>query len=100
VHRQNFQQIKQSEGEPLTHYVARLRSQATLCDFHITCSRQGCGSLESYTKDMIATQMISGVLNKEHQSKVLANATTCKTFQEKYDMLIGLETTDNRQLDQ
>jgi hypothetical protein len=49
---------------------------------------------------MIATQMISGVLNKEHQSKVLANATTCKTFQEKYDMLIGLETTDNRQLDQ
>jgi len=46
----------------------------------ITCSNAGCNSHESYMEDMISTQMIAGLYNKEHQSKVLTAAPTCKTF--------------------
>ena len=35
VHRQEFQVIKQEEGQPITNYQAKLKSQAKLCDFDI-----------------------------------------------------------------
>jgi len=38
--------------------------------------------------------MIAGPYNKEHQSKVLIAAPTCKTFQQQFDFLNGLEATD------
>jgi len=56
VHRQNFHKIRQSEGEPLTQYVAKLRSQTVMCGFAITCSNAGYNSHESYMEDMISTK--------------------------------------------
>ena len=94
VHRQKFHSLHQSPGEPITRYLARLRAQVALCEFRVTCSAGECAAPVSYAEDMIAGQMIAGLANIEHQSKILAEATTLVSLQAKYDRLISLETTD------
>ena len=73
VHRQTFQSIRQKEGEPVTHFLARLRSQADFCEFSVKCSNTpDCGRQISYAEDMISGQLIAGLINNEHQSRLLA----------------------------
>ena len=95
VHRQTFHAMKQSEGEAITHFLARLRSQANFCNFIVQCPNTAmCTQKVSYAEDMIAGQMIAGLTNTEHQGKVLAQAATLTTLQQKFDLLVSLETTD------
>ena len=95
VHRQTFHSMRQSEGEAITHYLARLRAQANFCNFSVQCpNTPTCPQKVSYAEDMISSQMIAGLVNNEHQTKVLAQAATLITLQQKFDLLISLETTD------
>ena len=41
VHRLTFVKIRQSQNEPVTHFVARLKAQAALCDFTVECPSAG-----------------------------------------------------------
>ena len=43
---------------------------------------------------MAAGQMIAGLVNMEHQNRVLAEAATLTTLEQKFQRLISLETTD------
>ena len=95
VHRQRFTRITQVDGESVNKFVARLKAQATLCDFKVRCNNPDCGRDVSYSEEMVSHQMVSGLSNAQHQSKILAEAATISTFQEKFDKLISLETTDN-----
>ena len=95
VHRQTFHAMKQSEGESITHFLARLRAQANFCNFIVQCSNATiCTQKVSYAEDMISGQMIAGLVNTEHQGKVLAQVATLTTLQQKFDLLVSLETTD------
>ena len=49
VHRKHFGKVKQGDGESVTHYVARLKSQASLCGFTVECS---CHQRVSYAEEM------------------------------------------------
>eukprot|EP00112_Aurelia_sp_Birch-Aquarium-sp1_P005669 Seg1645.4 transcript_id=Seg1645.4/GoldUCD/mRNA.D3Y31 product="putative serine/threonine-protein kinase" protein_id=Seg1645.4/GoldUCD/D3Y31 len=88
------QDFRQSPGESITRYLARLRAQATLCDFRVPCTNDACVTDVSYAEDMISGQMIAGLANVEHQCKILAEATTLPTLKAKFDKLVSLETTD------
>ena len=92
VHRQKFQAIKQEEGQNVTSYLAKLKSQAKLCDFNMECS--GCNQPVSYSTNMVSGQLIAGLHNTDHQARVLAEAATLTTLQSKFDRLVSLETTD------
>ena len=95
VLRQTLHAMKQSEGKAITHFLARLRSQANFCNFIVQCSNTAmCMQKVSYAEDMIAGQMIAGLINTEHQGKLLAPEATLMTFQQKFDLLVSLETTD------
>ena len=94
VHRQHFFKMLQADGESITHFVSRLRSQASLCEFKVTCQSSTCQCLVSYADEMVSNQMISGLHNPEHQTRLLAEASSLKSFQDKFDKLISLETTD------
>lgn len=91
VHRVNFGKITQSDGESITHFVARLNAQAALCSFTITCS---CEAKVSFAEDMVAQQLVAGLRDQEHQAKVLSEATTLTTLQSKITRLQSLETTE------
>ena len=93
VHRQKFHSLHQSPGESITRFLARLHSQAALCEFRVICPSQTCTTSVSYAENMIAGQMIAGLANVAHQAKILAEATTLTTLKAKYDRLASLETT-------
>ena len=90
VHRVNFGKLKQSEGESITHYVARLKAQAALCEFNVDCS---CALKVSFAEDMVSQQMVAGLSISEHQAKILSEATTLTTLQSKVVRLQSLEAT-------
>ena len=95
VYRQKFHAMRQGEGESITHFLARLRSLARFCDYTITCPNEhGCGRKINYASDMVAGQMVAGLANVEHQCKILSEATTLTTLEEKFNRLVSLETTD------
>ena len=106
VHRQHFVKMVQAEGELLTHFIARLRSQAALCGFIVMYPPLNENSAASstppvtpsiavsYAEEMVSNQMISGLRNPEHQTRLLADVASLQSFQSKFDKLMSLEMTD------
>lgn len=94
VHRMNFGKLSQSEKETITHYVARLKAKAALCDFNVVCTVTDPPTPVSYADQMIAQQMIAGLRNQQHQSKILSEASILPTLLSKIERLQSLETTE------
>ena len=103
VHRTQFVHCKQKQGECLNSYHGRLKAESKLCDFRIpapaTCSENTCtcpnhGMQISYQDDMVATQLVAGLYNSEHQAKVLSESATLVTLEDKLKRLAVLETSD------
>ena len=90
VHRWQFTLKSQEVGESITRYVGRLKAQAALCNFVVTC---GCNRSVSYAEAMISQQMVAGLSNSEHQSKVMSEAQDLPDLKTKVDRLVSLETT-------
>ena len=93
VHQMNFHMMSQDEGEPITRFVARLKSQAFLCRFSVQCSCDPATTV-SYADQMVAQRLIAGLRNVDHQRKVLAEAGTLTTLDAKVKRLQLLETTE------
>ena len=91
VHRWHFDQLHQEDGETITRYVGRLNAQAVLCNFTVKC---GCASEVSYADEMISQRLIAGLINPDHQSKILAEAQDLTDLKSKVARLMSLETTD------
>lgn len=91
VHRMNFGKLTQSAGESVTKFAARLKSQSLLCDFNVECT---CHQKVSFAEEMVSQKLLAGIRNQEHQSRILGEATTLTTLQQKIDRLISLETTE------
>lgn len=95
VHRQSFHSMAQNEGESITHFLSRLRGQAKFCEFNVKCpNEQTCGQQVDYSEDMVVGQMIAGLANLEHQSRLLAEAASLVSLEQKFNRLVCLETTD------
>ena len=89
----NFHKMVQEEGETITHFVARLKSQAFLCKFEAVCSCNPTTKV-SYADKMVAQRLVAGLRNIDHHRKILAEASTLKTLEEKIKRLQLLETTE------
>ena len=94
MHRQCFHSLRHSEGESVTHYLAKLQSQASLCDFRVKCPNKSCQAQVSFSEEMISGQLIAGLANMDHQVKVLVEADSLTSLQAKFNKLVILETTD------
>lgn len=94
VYRQQFFNLRQSDCETITCFISRLKAQAMLCDFKTdgTCNTQNCSP--SYAKDMIRSQLIAGIRNPTHQSKVLSEIASLQTLEDITSRLLALEATD------
>ena len=93
VHRMNFNKIEQNDGESITSYVARLKAQAFLCEFAVPCPCTPAVQV-SYAEEMVAQRLIAGLVNQEHQRRVLSEAATLVTLEDKVKKLKMLETTE------
>lgn len=94
VHRMNFSKLKQMDGETITQFVARLKSQAALCQFNVTCTDHVPPISISFADEMVTQRLIAGLGNEQHQSRVLAEASTLTTLATKIERLQCLESTE------
>ena len=94
VHRWNFNGLAQNEGEPVAQFVGRLKGEAALCRFTVKCP---CGRDVSHAEEMISQRLICGLVNTEHQSKLLSEAKDLDTLLKKVQRITSLETTDDAQ---
>ena len=62
VHQRTFNMMSQDEGESIPSYVARLRSQAVLCEFKKNCSCNPPREM-SYADEMVAQRLVAGLSN-------------------------------------
>ena len=101
VHRTQFVHTRQKQGESHNSYYSTLKSASSFCDFRVhapsTCAAgDGCncpnhGMAISYQDDMVATQLIAGLYNSDHKSKVLSESASLTTLEEKFERLVVLE---------
>lgn len=94
VYRQHFYKLQQSDGETVTSFISRLKAQAMLCRFTCsgTCGDDAC--TPSYAEEMIRSQLIAGLRNSSHQSKVLSEMEILKTLTQLTTRLLTLESTE------
>ena len=92
VHRWHFTLKSQEAGEAITRYVGRLKAQAALCNFSMRCK---CNRSVNYAEAMITQQMVAGLSNPEHQSKVMSEAQDLPDLRSKINRLVSLETTED-----
>lgn len=93
VYRQQFFAMRQSDGESITCFISRLKSQAMLCDFKRNCDCNTDHCITSYSEDMIKSQVIAGLRNASHQNKILSEVSSFPTLQALTERLLILEST-------
>ena len=93
VHQMNFHMMSQDEGETITRFVARLKSQAFFCQFNVQCACTEPTTI-SYADQMVAQRLVAGLRNVDHQRRILAEAGTLTTLDAKIKRLQLLETTE------
>ena len=93
VYRQHFFKLQQSNDETIKSFISRLKAQAILCAFQ--CKGK-CYSecISSYAEDMIQSQLIAGMRNSSHQTKVLSEKATLVTLETLAAGLLTLEATE------
>lgn len=104
VHRTQFVHLKQKQGESINSYLGRLKAEAALCDFYQNapntcaagdaCNCTNHGIRVSYQDDMVATQLVAGLYNSDHQAKILAESAALITLDEKLNRLLIFEKSE------
>ena len=93
VHRQEFFNTRQSEGESTQQFYSRLRSKADQCDFNIKCKSSLCSNtLNSYSSAMVDDILTVGCYDEDVQCELLARSAQFKNVEEKYQFIEAMES--------
>ena len=104
VHRTQFVKLRQKQGESINSYYGRLKAESSLCELKVTapatcgstdCQCENHGVQVSYQEDLVATQLIAGLYNAEHQAKILSEGSTLPSLNDKLQRLLVLERSDS-----
>ena len=108
VHRNNFVQLKQKQGETINTFLSRLKAEASLCEFRqaapTNCSVESCtcpnhGFRVSYEDDQVSTQLVAGLYNSDHQARILSESSSLKTLDETLSVeLVSLSSSPSLML--
>ena len=75
-----FLDMVQDQGETAGAFAARLRGQASICNFSISCTATGCIQEVCYADPMIRHQLIRGLADHSIQEQVLAHGAENENF--------------------
>ena len=67
ISRVNMRRMTQDHQEDIRHFAARLRGQATLCEYLIACPSPNCQDNISDAKAEIGDQLDAGIADPEIQ---------------------------------
>ena len=92
VYCQQFFTLCKTDCESITNFISRLKAQAMLCAFTTkgSCNQNTC--IGSFTEDIMKSQLIAGLGNASHQSKILSEIEVLKTLEQVTTRLLALES--------
>ena len=99
VARVQLSQMRQDRDEPIRAFAARLRGQAGVCDFSLTCE---CTKVINYSDEMVKDALIVGLADEEIRLDVLAKAPKTLNLEETVAFIESRESgkrSANRLLD-
>ena len=86
VHRQEFYNMKQEEGQSAQQFLAKLRAKADHCNFQLTCSSEDCShNSNSYAPAMVADILTVGCYDQDIQGELLARSADVQSLQDKFE---------------
>ena len=71
-----FLGLAQDRDETIGSFCARLRGQATVCNFETDCSSSTCTNKTNYMNEMVAHQLVRGLNDVEMQEQIMGHAAT------------------------
>ena len=77
-----FLNMSQEEEEPIAKFISRVRGQAKVCEFTVTCTKENCNTVISYSDQLCSHVIVRGLEDPDIQERVLALAAT----EEKLDL--------------
>ena len=69
--RENLHNMMQDTGEPVTGFAARLKGQARLCQYTLTCSC-GCNVRNDFTDTVVMGDLVRGLSDLEIKTLILS----------------------------
>ena len=69
-----FLDLSQDQEESASSYTARLKGQASVCDFAIKCKEASCNKTTSYSDQMVCHQLVRGLADAAIQEQILSYA--------------------------
>ena len=91
MHRKALYEIKQSPGETINIFVAKLKGKAEHCNFAMRCAAGGCDEINNYVEEMIGDQLTTGLYDQNIKQEVLAKDKQFKTFEDRYALIEAYE---------
>ena len=90
-----FQSMHQWQGELYQAYIAKLKAKAELCQYMMVaavcnddlCNCSGHKRQLDYRDEMVGTQQVAGVFNKEHHAKLLSETASLHSLEYNLDRL-------------
>ena len=93
VHRQEFYNMKQEEGQSAQQFLAKLRAKADHCNFQLTCSSEDCShTSNSYAPAMVADVLTVGCYDQDIQGELLARSADVQSLQDKFELMQAMES--------
>ena len=62
--------MTQDTGEPISGFAARLKGQARLCDYNLTC--KSCSTVNDFTDTVIMGDLVRGLADQDMKTLVLS----------------------------
>ena len=69
-----FLDLSQDQEESAAAFTARLKGQASICNFSIKCKVASCAQLTSYSDKMVCHQLVRGLSDPTIQEQIMAHA--------------------------
>ena len=69
-----FLDLTQDQDETAGAYTARLKGNASICNFTIKCKSVTCDKMSSYSDQMVSHQLVRGLADPSIQEQILSHA--------------------------
>ena len=99
VSRMKLHGLHQEAGEPIRNFVARIKGQAELCRFEVTCTGQGCVQRVRYTNEIVRDIIIRNLYDQDIQREILGQQDQQMELEQLIKLIEAKETGKRTQAD-
>ena len=82
VCRNKLRSMTQDRDEDINHFAARVKGQADMCDYIVTCTKSGCNTKISYAHEEIRDQICMGLVDPDIQQDLLSHKDQAMSLEE------------------